>query len=221
MLVAWSFSETYSYHLEGTFSVYFEFGNFEIFAGTTKNLSLEITGLVPNVNYTVRVEFKYRYSAYVISATTHHLLALNGGTNPPDVALLDNTDSQLTNPGTATEFPTNTEPSISYTMYTFIAVLAMFVTMLILVLVICIFIVCAMKRSRRNKVNSCNNQIQLPQIHGNEIYQQVDTTHPMVHNNKSFLYSESVNVSEANELDLKVPITDDSDGTSNRYIDHI
>ena len=127
MLVAWSLSEINSYNSEGTFSVYFEFGNFEIFAGTTKNHSLEITGLAPNFNYTVRVDLRYPYSAYVISATTHHLLSLSGDTNPSDVALLGNTDSQSTNPGTTTEFPTNTEPSISYTMYTFIAVLVMFV----------------------------------------------------------------------------------------------
>ena len=162
-MVEWSLSESNSYDSEGTFSVYFGFGNFEILAGTTKVLFFEISGLVLYGNYTLRVELLYPYSAHIISATTHFLLAFNGDTNPTDVAQLDNNDTQSTNTSTAyttTELPTNIEPIISYTMYTFITMLAIFVILLILALLICVLIMCAMKRRRSNKLNSREHQIQ-------------------------------------------------------------
>ena len=220
-MVRWSLSESNSYDSEGTFSVYFGFGNFEILAGTTKDLFLEISGLVLIGNYTLRVELLYPYSAHIISATTHHLLALNGDTNPTDVAKLDNTDTHSTYPGTAyttTELPTNTEPIISYTMYTFIAMLVIFITLLILALLMCVLIVCAM-RSRRNKLNPRKHQIQFPQEHANEIYQQVDAINTMAQGNKAFLCTESVEVSKQSEieLDLKIPISVGSNIYSKNY----
>ena len=200
IMIEWSLSENNSYDSEGTFSVYFGFGNFEFLAGTTKDLFFEISGLVQNVDYTLRVELLYPYSIHFISATTHHLLAFNGDTNSTDVA-------QSTNTGTAytTELPTNTEPILSYTMYTFIAVLVIFVILLILALFMCVLIMCAMKRRRSNKLNSRELQIQLPQADANEIYQ----TNPMAHSNKAFLCTGSVEVSKQTEveLDLKMPIS--------------
>ena len=56
-----------------------------------------------------------------------------------------------------------------------------------------------MKRQNRSKVSSRNNQIQLPQLHTNEMYQEVDITLFKAHSNKSLLYSESVEVPEPKE----------------------
>ena len=206
-MVKWSLSESNSYDSEGTFSVYYGFGNVDILAGTTKDLFFEISGLVQNVNYTLRVELLYPYSAHIISATTHHLLAFNGDTNPTDVVQLDNNDTQSTNTGTAystTELPTNIETIISYTMYAFIAVLVIFVTLQILALLICVLIMCAMKRRRSKKLNSREHQTQSPQAHVNEIHQQVDTINPMAHSNKAFLWTGSVEVSKHTEIELDV-----------------
>ena len=221
-MVKWSLSESNSYDSEGTFSVYYGFGNVDILAGTTKDLFFEISGLVQNVNYTLRVELLYPYSAHIISAATHHLLALNGDTNPTDLAQLDNNDTQSTNTGTAystTELPTNTETIISYTMYTFIAVLVIFVILLILALLMCVLIMCAMKRRTSNKLNSREHQIQFSQAHANEIYQQVDAINPMAHSNKAFLCTGSVEVSKQTEieLDLKMPISVDANTSPNNY----
>ena len=200
-MVKWSLSESNLYDSEGTFSVYFGFGNFDILAGTTKDLFFEISGLVQNVNYTLRVELLYPYSTHIISATTHHLLALNKST------------------AYITEFPTNTERIISYTMYMFIAVLVIFIILLILALFMCVLIVCAMKRRRSNKLNSREHQIQFPHAHANEIYQQGDNINPMAHSNRAFLCTDSVDVSKQTEieLDLKMPISVDANTSPNNY----
>ena len=210
-MVEWSLSESNSYDSEGTFSVYFGFGNFEILAGTTKVLFFEISGLVLYGNYTLRVELLYPYSAHIISATTHHLLAFNGDTNPTDVAQLDNNDTRSTN--------TETIISYSYTMYTFITMLAIFVILLILALLICVLIMCAMKRRRSNKFNSREHQIQFSQAHENKIYQQVENINSMEHSNKAFLCTESVEVSKQTEieLDFKMPISVDANTSPNNY----
>ena len=214
-------SESNWYDSEATFSVYFGFGNFDILAGTTKDLFFEISGLVQNVNYTLRVELLYPYSAHIISAKTHHLLALSGDTNPTDVAPLDNTDTQSTNTGTAytTELPTIPEAIILYTMYTLIAVLVIIVILLMLALLICVFIMFAMKRRRSKKLNPQKNQIQITQLQANMIYEEVDTIYPMEHGNKSFLCTESVEVSKQTEieLDLKLPISVDANTSSSNY----
>ena len=208
--VEWSLSETNSYDSQGLFSVYLIFGRYENLAGTTKDKFFEIQELVLHGNYTVRVDLKYPYSALIISATTHHLLALNGDTIAPDVGALGNTDIQPTSSCNTTVFPTDTQPSISYTMYTFIAVLVILAAILILVLLICVFIVCAMKIRTKRKANPCNDRTQFPQAHTNEIYPQVDNTPAMFHNNKMFLSTGSVEVSKqaSIELDQKSPIPD-------------
>ena len=222
IMVKWSLSESNSYDSEGTYSVYFGFGNFEILAGTTKDLFFEISGLVQNVNYTLRVELLYPYSAHIISAATHHLLSLNGDTNPTDVTPLDNNDTQSTNTGTAystTELPTNSETIISYTVYTLIVVLIIFVILLLLALLKCALIMCSMKRRISNKLNPREHQIQFSQALANEIYQQVDTINPMAHSNKAFLCTESVEVSKQTEieLDLKMPISVYANTSPNNY----
>ena len=81
-------------------------------------------------------------------------------------------------------------------MYTFIAVLVIFVILQTLALFMCVLIVYAMKRRRSNKLNSREHQIQFPQTHANEIYEQVDTTNPMAHGDKEFLSTDSVEVSK-------------------------
>ena len=222
IMVEWSLLESNSYDSEGTFSVYYGFGNIDILTGTTKDLFFEISGLVQNVNYTLRVELLYPYSAHIISATTHHLLAFNGDTNPTDVAPLDNKDTQSTNTSTAyttSDLLTNTERIISYTMYTLIAVLVIIVILLILALLMCVSIMCAMKKRRSNKLNSREHQIQFSQAHANEIYEQVDTINPMAHSNKAFLCTESVEVSKQTEieLDLKMPISVYANTSPNNY----
>ena len=196
MLVSWSLSESNSYDSEGEFSIYLGFGNLETLAGKTKSLFFEILGLAQNFNYTVRVELQYPYSALIISATTHHLLALSGGINPNVVKI---------------------EPITSFQMYTFIAVIVTFITILIFVLLICIFIPCAMKRRRRSKVNPLNYQIKLPKLHACDILQHDCAANPMKQSNKAFLCTENVEATEAKEieLDLKAPISVDSDNSFN------
>ena len=210
ILVEWSLSETNPLDSQGLFSVYFMIGRYENLAGTTKSHFFEILELAPLVNYTVRVDLKYPYSSLIISATTHHLLALNGDTSSPDVGALGNTDIQPTSSCNTTVFPPDTQPSISYTMYTFIAVLVILVAILILVLLICVLIVCSMKIRTKRKANPCNDRTQFPQAHTNEIYQHVDNTPAMFHNNKMFLSTGSVEVSKqaSIELDQKFPIPD-------------
>ena len=181
-MVKWSLSESNSYDSEGTFSVYYGFGNVDILAGTTKDLFFEISGLVQNVNYILRVELLYPYSTHIISVTTHHLLALNKST--------------------------------PYT-----TVLVIFVILLILAPLMCVLIMCATKRRRSNELNSREHQIQFPQAHANEVYQQVDAINPMAHSNKAFLCTESVEVSKQTEieLDLKMPISVDANTSPNNY----
>ena len=123
MLVKWSLSESNSYDSEGTFSVYFGFGDYDILAGTTKDHFFEILGLVSHVKFNVRVELKYPYSGIIISATTHHLLAL---TNPTDFG----------HPGATTGLPTNSNPVLFYMLCIIIAMLFILVAILILVLFI-------------------------------------------------------------------------------------
>lgn len=191
--MTWSLSECNSYDSEGIFSVFLGIGEFEILVGTTKDRLFEVSGLVPNINYQVRVELKYPYSSLIIPATTHHLLSLDGDNNTPDVNLLDNTDTQSTNPGSTTDLPTNTEPSISYTMYAFIAVFVILLAILILVLLICVFIVCAMKRRGKSNVNTCKHQLQLPNTYENDV---VNNMYAMGSCNTSSLCTKSVEVSK-------------------------
>ena len=175
MLVKWSLSESNSYDSEGTFSVYFGFGDFDILAGTTKDHFFEILGLVSHVKFNVRVELRYPYSGLIISATTHHLLVVTTDTNPTDLGRLEKSDIKPTYPSTSTEATTNSKPTSSSAMYAVIPVVVIIVAILLLVLFICVFIVCAvrMKRHKKNKVNSpCHL---LPHVHSNEMYQQVDT----------------------------------------------
>ena len=219
MLVKWSLSESNSYDSEGTFSVYFGFGEFDILAGTTKDHFFEILGLVSHVKFNVRVELKYPYSGLIISATTHHLLVVTTGTNPTDLGRLGNSDIKPTSPSTTTEATTNSKPTLSYTMYAFIAVVVILVAILLLVLFICVFIVCAMKRNRKNIVNSPSHRFQLPQVHANEIYQQVDTINTLAHNNTAFRDMGSVEVPKKTEieLELKLPIPGDLNSIANNY----
>ena len=209
ILVEWSLSETNPYDSQGLFSVYFMFGKYENLAGTTKDQFFEILQLVPLGNYTVRVDLKYPFSALIISATTHHLLALNGDSNPPDVGGMGNTDFHSTSSGNTTVFPTYTQPNIPYIMYTFIAVTVILLAILIMVLLICVFIVCAMKIRTKRKSNPCNDRTQFPLAHTNRIYQQVDNTPVMPQNNDMFLSTGSVEVSKqaSIELDQRFPHT--------------
>ena len=202
MLVKWSLSESNSYDSEGTFSVYFGFGEFDILAGTTKDHFFEILGLVSHVKFNVRVELKYPYSGIIISATTHHLLAL---TNPTDFG----------HPDATTGLPINSNLVLFYMLCIFIAILIILVTILILVLLICVFIACAMKRYMRSKVNSQNHKIQSPHVHAKEIYQQVDGINTLAHSNKAFLNTKKVEVlfNTEIELELKLPIPADLDSS--------
>ena len=223
MLVAWGLSEVDLYNF-GTFSVYFGFGKFEFFAGTTKYLFFELEELVSNGNYTIRVELQYPYSALVISSTTHHFLSLSGDTIPitTNAAALGNTDTLSTDQqDTTTEIPTNSEQSSSNTtMYAIISVVVIFVAILLLILIIlCVFILCVVKRRSGGKMDSLNKPMHFPQVHANEIYQQVDNINPLNHANKTIICAESVEVSKQTEteLDQKVPIPANSDSTVNEY----
>ena len=102
----------------------------------------------------MRVELQFPYSSLIISATTYHLLALNGDTNAPDVGGLGNTDFQSTSSGNTTVFLTDTQPNMPYTMYTYIAVTVILVAILIMVIFICVFIMCAMKRKANPKAGA-------------------------------------------------------------------
>ena len=197
ILVAWRLSEV-DLHNIGTFSVYLEIAGFEILAGKTKFLFYELERLAPNINYTIRVELQYPYSALVISSTTHHFLALNG--DGTDVAELGNANTQYTTQDTTTEFPNNSEQSICFTtMHAIISVLVIFITMVLLILfILCGVILCVVKRRSRSKL------AQQPQVHANEIYRQVGNIHPPAHANKAFLCTEGIDVSKQTDFDLDV-----------------
>ena len=187
LFVEWSLSEVNFCDSLGLFSVYFMFGKYESLAGTTKAHFLEILELVALVNYTVRVELQFPYSSLIISATTHHLLALNGDTIPP------NTNTQSTSSCITTVFPTQTHPDISYAIFAFLAVLVLLAAILILVLLICVLIVCAMKirTKRKAKQSNGNDTSQFPLANPNEIYQHVHNIPAIPHNTKMlFFYRE-------------------------------
>ena len=156
LLVEWSLSETNFCDSLGLFSLYIMFGEYEYLAGTTREHFFDILELVPLVNYTVRVDLKYPYSALIISATTHHLLVLIGDSIPP------NTNTQSSSSGNTTVFPTDTPLNISYTIYAFLGVLVPIAAILILVLIICLLIVCIMKIRKMTS--------HFPEVHTNEIY---------------------------------------------------
>ena len=195
MLVAWRLSEVDLNNI-GTFSVYLEIAGFEILAGKTKFLFYELERLAPNINYTIRVELQYPYSALVISSTTHHFLALNG--DGTDVAELGNANTQYTTQDSTTEFPNNSEQSICFTtMHAIISVLVIFITMVLLILfILCGVILCVVKRRSRSKIGSRDKLAQQPQVYANEIFRHVDNIHPPAHANKAFLCTESIDVSK-------------------------
>ena len=197
----------------GTFSVYLRIGSFEILAGKTKFLLYELEGLTPNINYTIRVELQYPYSALVISSTTHHFLALNG--DGTDVAELGNANTQYTTQDTTTEFPNNSEQSICFTtMHAIISVLVIFITIVLLILfILCGVILCVVKRRSRSKIDSRDKLVQQPQAHANEIYQQIDNSHPPAHANKVFYNTGSIDVSKQTDFDLDVKVKNPPPGS--------
>ena len=74
ILITWSLQEPIGMYSDLTFSVYFSLGEYETLAGTTKDLSYEITGIPTNVNYSIRVESQIPFSTQTISATLYHYL---------------------------------------------------------------------------------------------------------------------------------------------------
>ena len=75
ILVSWDLLETNSTYSNLTFSIYYlGFTQNRSFVNITTDLSYTIVGLVPNTNYTIRVESRIPSSNQTISATKYHFL---------------------------------------------------------------------------------------------------------------------------------------------------
>ena len=166
-----------------TFSIYLGFGVYENLADTTEDFFYVLTDLLPNVNYTIRVESVIPYSTQMISSTTYHFLESVVVTGP--TVLIYNT-SQSTQTSITT--PVNQVLQVSnllseYSPFILIAGILIIVILLVLVVMIVVVICCIMKRRVVKNTTTPNQHtdsklFELP-AHANEVYEQVTSDNPL------------------------------------------
>ena len=160
-----------------TFSIYLGFGIYENLADTTEDFFYVLTDLLPNANYTIRVESVIPYSTQMISSTTYHFLESEEVTGP--TVLIYNT-SQSTQTSVTT--PVNQVLQVSnllsdYSPFILIGGILIIVILFVLVVVI-VAVTCCMKKRRAVKrvatphQHTNPNLFELPVL-ANEIYEQV------------------------------------------------
>ena len=152
ILIIWSLQEPTGMYSDLTFSVYFKLGEYESLAGTTTDLSYEITGIPTNVNYSIRVESQIPYSTQTISATLYHYLESVQST--PQFTVVNNNDNTTTIPITTStnEVLQNTDPIPQYSLYIAIVVIVILL-ILFFYFFITLFAVCCIFRRRTLRKN--------------------------------------------------------------------
>ena len=152
ILITWSLQEPTGMYSDLTFSVYFKLGEYESLAGTTTDLSYEITGIPTNVNYSIRVESQIPYSTQTISATLSHYLESVQST--PQFTVVNNNDNTTTIPITTStnEVLQNTDPIPQYSLYIAIVVIVILL-ILFFFFFITMFVVCCIFRRRTLRKN--------------------------------------------------------------------
>ena len=161
ILITWSLQEPTGMYSDLTFSVYFKLGEYESLAGTTTDLSYEITGIPTNVNYSIRVESQIPYSTQIISATLYHYLESVQST--PQFTVVNNNDNTTTIPITTptNEVLQNTDPIPQYYLYIAIVVIVILL-ILFFFFFITMFVVCCMyiQKTHSTKESFSFNQSQ-------------------------------------------------------------
>ena len=147
-----------------TFSIYLGFGIYENLADTTEDFFYVLTDLLPNANYTIRVESVIPYSTQMISSTTYHFLE--------SVAPTVSTQTSMST-------STNGMQRISNLSDTLLSILigGIFIVIILLVFVIItVVIYCIMKRRAVKNTTSPNQQTNPPLFEltarVNEVYGQ-------------------------------------------------
>ena len=146
-----------------TFSVYFSLGDYQSLAGTTTDLSYEITGIPTNVNYSIRVESQIPYSTQTISATLYHYLGLVQTTTQYTVVNNNSTDNTTTIPITTPTIVvaqvTNSIPqySIYIAIVVIVILLILFFFFFITVIVVCFLFKRRAPRKNRSNSNTHTN----------------------------------------------------------------
>ena len=73
-LITWTLDYARSSVSNEAFTIYYGIGNADRKAGTTSDLSYNLTGLTSNLNYTVRIELSYAFTSEITSKETHYFL---------------------------------------------------------------------------------------------------------------------------------------------------
>ena len=168
LLVTWELLETNQISQNLTFSIHLGFGIYENLAGTTTDFYYVLSNLIPNANYSIRIESVIPYSTQVISSTIYHFLELI------------NNMSQSTQ--TIMTTPVNQVLQISNLLsdyLSFILIGGMLIIILLLVLVVMIVVVtCCMKERRAVEHTVSPNPHTTPIVletpaHANKMHGQV------------------------------------------------
>ena len=153
ILVTWGLLETNQIFQNMTFSIHLGFGIYEGLAGTTTDFYYVLSDLLPNVNYSIRVESAIPYSTQEISSTVYHFLEFDKVTGPLQISNLLS----------------------DYLPFILIGGILIIVILFVLVVII-VVTCCIMKRRVKHSTtpNPDTNPIIFEQpAHANETYEQV------------------------------------------------
>ena len=157
ILITWSLQEPTGMYSDLTFSVYFSLGEYETLAGTTTDLSYEITGIPTNVNYSIRVESQIPLSTQTVSATLYHYLG-SVQTTTQYTVVYSNNDNTTTIPITTptVEVSQNTGSVPQYYIYITIVVIVILLILFFYFFVTLFVVCCIFKRRilRKNRSHS-------------------------------------------------------------------
>ena len=73
-LITWKLDYSHTSLSNETFTIYYGIDKADTLAGTTQELSYNLTGLTSNHNYTVLIELTYAFSTQTSSKQTYHFL---------------------------------------------------------------------------------------------------------------------------------------------------
>ncbi|KAI6660002.1 hypothetical protein LOD99_14343 [Oopsacas minuta] len=181
ILVLWDLLEASSSYTDIEYSVYLGFSNYQVLAGTTINMQYEITQLITNVNYSIRVEFQIPFSIQIISSTIYHFFKSNDATTATSPVVINNNITQSTASSSTTADLTNQVLQSAsllnqYSSYILIVGIAVMIILLILFFIMTVLIVCCVVKRKKNRsqiTSHTNPQLyQLPAI-PNAIYDHV------------------------------------------------
>ena len=167
-----------------TFTIYLGFGIYQnILAGTTTDFYYVITDLLPNANYTIRVESESSIeSTQIISSTIYHFLESDEVTEP---TVMMNNISQSTQTSMTTPISGVLQISNLLSDYlSFILIGGILIIILLFVLFVVVAVVtCCVKKRRTVKHTTAQYPHTNPMLfelpaHANEIYEQAANRNP-------------------------------------------